>query len=128
MSNHTAFVRLELTVNAMDSVKKDICDILSKSVYKCFTNDSSITIAVNNVDDVQVLTDCSDNHLLRIKSPTGCVHYTTDKDKKLKETLCGHTSYYQPAGLGRLHQWPYTSEPVTCKRCKKMLRKELCND
>ena len=64
---------------------------------------------------------------LKIKSPTGCVHYVDyiTKDRH-KITLCHHNTYYKRFGEGFLHDWPFTTEPVTCKRClKQNLRKEF---
>jgi hypothetical protein len=65
---------------------------------------------------------------LRIKSATGCVHVACDEEKHYSKTvhrtLCGHNDYFKSYGEGFWHDWPLTDDPVTCKRCIKLLKSE----
>jgi len=56
---------------------------------------------------------------VKIKSPTGVVHYADKHNReKFYTTLCSHRDYFRTDGYD--HGWPETDEPVTCKRCLKM--------
>lgn len=62
---------------------------------------------------------------LNIKSSTGTVHagYLNSKDKNpdinFYRSLCNHINYYR--WDGNEHNWAETEEPVTCKRCLRLL-------
>ncbi len=59
--------------------------------------------------------------LLKVVSPTGCVHLVADVSDKKYMTECNHTDYYQRWGEGCYHKWELTEKPVTCKRCLRLL-------
>lgn len=66
---------------------------------------------------------------VKVKSPTGTVHYVETRYKGRRgnkdvstdvfTVLCGHNDYFR-SWDGYEHAWPETDEPVTCKRCLKM--------
>jgi len=60
--------------------------------------------------------------MLRIVSPTGCVHAVADVTKKgWYATHCNHAGWrYQ-----YYHEWDQTSKDVTCKRCLAVLNKKI---
>jgi len=68
--------------------------------------------------------------MLKIVSPTGCVHAVNDTvadDKGAKySTLCYHANYYYSYGEQYYHRWKKTSAAdVTCKRCLKVMNKKI---
>ncbi len=59
--------------------------------------------------------------LLKVVSPTGCVHLVSDVDRKYYRTECNHKDYFKGWDGGYYHDWRLTEKPVTCKRCLKSL-------
>ena len=59
--------------------------------------------------------------LLKVVSPTGCVHLVNDESHGKYSTECNHKDYFQGWGEGFYHKWDLTEKPVTCKRCLKLL-------
>jgi hypothetical protein len=57
--------------------------------------------------------------LLKVVSPTGCVHAVANAGLlKRYSTECNHSEAY---GAGYYHNWPVTDKPITCKRCLRVL-------
>jgi hypothetical protein len=60
---------------------------------------------------------------LKVRSPTGIIHYVNSYHKGIYTTLCGHTNPYENDEY--VPEWIETERSVTCKRC---LRQELLNE
>lgn len=59
--------------------------------------------------------------LLKVVSPTGCVHLVNGQADGRYGTECNHKNYFQGWGGGYFHKWKLTEKPVTCKRCLRLL-------
>lgn len=59
--------------------------------------------------------------LIKVVSPTGCVHFVKGGSKGAYRTACNHVDYNKFHGEGYYHDWEFTLKPVTCKRCLKSL-------
>lgn len=56
--------------------------------------------------------------LLKVVSPTGCVHLVKDGIVRAYRTECNHGDTWG----GHHHKWKVTEKPVTCKNCLKTLK------
>jgi hypothetical protein len=64
---------------------------------------------------------------LKVKSPTGVIHYTNSCYKGVCTTLCGHVNCYENDEY--VPEWVETKKAVTCKRClKQKLLSEMGNN
>lgn len=61
------------------------------------------------------------NHM----SSSGCIHAIDDKDKEGVRTLCNHVDYHRGYFDSNYHHWDSTDKPVTCKRCLRLLLKDI---
>ncbi len=59
--------------------------------------------------------------LLKVVSPTGCVHVVDSELEGRYGTECNHKDYFKGWGGGYFHKWELTEKPVTCKRCLRIL-------
>lgn len=62
---------------------------------------------------------CKGAAMLKVKSPTGCVHAVEGGNKKDRKraTMCNHVNYYRYYGDQYYHDWPFTDDEVTCQKC-----------
>lgn len=60
---------------------------------------------------------------LKVKSPTGIIHYVASYYKGIYTTLCGHVNRYENDEY--VPEWIGAKKAVTCKRC---LKQKLLNE